>query len=311
MPKKPMSSRASGAGMPLSHMALAIFVVAIWGTNFVVIHVGLAYFPPFTFAALRFALASLPLLAFVPRPRTPTRMIIAYGLLIGVGQHGLTLYAMHGHISAGLASLIIQGQAIFTILLALLISGERPRAGNFVALGLCIVGIGLIAGHIGGDADVLGLSLVLTAALSWAGGNLVAKHAGAVDMVALVVWSSLAALPPLAGAALAFEGPTLIWQSLANANVYAWAALAWQSFGNSLFGYAAWNWLIARHRAADVAPMGLLVPVFGMSATALLLGETMPPWKLAAAALVLAGLGVNIWVSRRTIGVARRAGVAL
>jgi len=295
--------------MPLSHTALAIFVVAIWGTNFVVIHVGLAHFPPFTFATLRFALASLPLLAFVPRPRTPIRMIAAYGLLIGVGQHGLTLYAMHGHISAGLASLLIQGQAVFTILLALLISGERPRVGNFVALGLCIVGIGLIGGHVGGDADVLGLSLMLTAALSWAGGNLVAKQAGSVDMVGLVVWSSLAALPLLLGAALAFEGPTMIWQSLTDADVYAWATLPWQSFGNSIFGYAAWNWLLARHRAADVAPIGLLVPIFGMSATALLLGEAMPPWKLAAAALVLAGLCVNIWASRRPIAVAVNDGI--
>jgi len=287
--------------MPLSHTALAIFIVAIWGTNFVVIHAGLLQFPPFTFAALRFALVSLPLLAFVPRPPVPLRAITAYGLFIGVGQHGLTLYAMHGHISAGLASLLIQAQAIFTIILAFLISGERPRVGNFVALGLCIAGVGFIGGHIGGDADVLGLSLLLVAALSWAGGNLIAKHAGPVDMVGLVVWSSLAAVPPLAGAALASEGPGAIGQSLVHANLYGWAALAWQSFGNSIFGYAAWNWLLTRHRAADVAPMGLLVPVFGMSATALLLGEAMPPWKLAAAGLVLAGLGVNIWTSRRAI----------
>ena len=287
--------------MPLSHVALAVFIVAIWGTNFVVIHVGLLQFPPFTFAVLRFALVSLPLLAFVPRPAVRLRVIVAYGLFIGVGQHGLTLYAMHGHITAGLASLLIQGQAIFTIILAFLISGERPRLGNFAALGLCIAGVGLIGGHIGGDADMLGLSLLLAAALSWAGGNLVAKHAGAIDMVGLVVWSSLAAVPPLLGAALAFEGPGTIGQSLGHANLYGWAALAWQSFGNSIFGYAAWNWLLTRHRAADVAPMGLLVPVFGMSATALLLGEAMPPWKLAAAALVLAGLGVNVWASRRNI----------
>jgi len=287
--------------MPLSHTCLAVFIVAIWGTNFVVIHVGLSQFPPFTFAALRFVLVSLPLLAFIPRPAVPRRTIVAYGLLIGVGQHGLTLYAMHGHITAGLASLLIQGQAIFTIILAFLISGERPRVGNLVALGLCIAGVGLIGSHIGGDADMLGLSLLLAAALSWAAGNLVAKQAGAVDMVGLVVWSSLAAVPPLVGAALAFEGPAIIGQRLVHANGYGWAALAWQALGNSIFGYAAWNWLLTRHRAADVAPMGLLVPVFGMSATALLLGEAMPPWKLAAAGLVLAGLGVNIWASRRGI----------
>ena len=73
-----------------------------------------------------------------------------------------------------------------------------------------------------------------------------------------------------------------------------WAAVAWQSWGNSLFGYAAWGWLLARHPAATITPMALLVPVFGMGASTWWLGESLPSWKLLAAALVMGGLAVNL-----------------
>lgn len=291
--------------MPLAHVALAVLVVAIWGTNFVVIHVGLAQFPPFTFAALRFLLASLPLLWFVPRPHVPAKILLAHGLLNGIGQFGLMLYAIAGHISPGLASLLIQTQAFFTIGLAIWLAGERISAGNLAALALCVAGVALIAGHIGGGADALGILLVLGAALSWAGCNMIVKRAGAVDMLGLVVWSSLVSTLPLFGVALVLEGPAAVGGGIAGATLAGWASVLWQSFGNAIFGYAVWNWLLVRHSAAMVAPMGLLVPIFGMSASALLLAEPMPGWKLWAALLVLTGLAANLlaarWRARREI----------
>jgi O-acetylserine/cysteine efflux transporter len=297
--------------MPPAHIALAVIVVAIWGTNFVVIKIGLAHFPPFTFAALRFALASLPVLCFVPRPRIAFTQLAAYGMLIGVGQFGLMLYAIAGHISPGLASLLIQTQAFFTVGLAALIAHERIRAGNLAALALCAVGVALIAANTGGDADPIGIVLVLGAALAWAGGNIVAKQAGAIDMLGLVVWSSLIAAGPLFVAALLIEGYPAVSTSIAHAGTVAWMTLIWQAFGNTTFGYGAWNWLLSRHRAADVAPMGLLVPIFGMSAASWFLAESMPLWKVGAGALVLAGLGVNLMASRGAAPAAPTGGSAV
>jgi O-acetylserine/cysteine efflux transporter len=294
----------AGPGMPIAHLLLALLVVAIWGTNFVVMDVGLSYFPPLTFAGLRFALASLPLLLFVPRPRIALAQLASYGLLSGVGQFGLMLYALSGHISPGLASLLIQAQAFFTVGLASLLARESVRAGNLAALALCAVGVLLIAANMGGDADLTGILLVLGAALSWAGANIVVKRAGAINMFALVVWSGPIAAGPLLALALLLEGYPAMAGSVANADGVAWATLLWQCLGNALFGYAAWNWLLSRHPAAEVAPMGLLVPIFGLSASAWFVGEPMPPWKLAAAALVLAGLGINLAASRRAANLA-------
>jgi O-acetylserine/cysteine efflux transporter len=117
-------------------------------------------------------------------------------------------------------------------------------------------------------------------------------------MLGVVVWSSVFALPPLLALSLLAEGPARMAQGLAAADAGVWAAVVWQAVGNSLFGYAAWGWLLARHPAATVAPMALLVPVFGMGASALLLGEGLPAWKLGAAALVLSGLALNLFGPR-------------
>ncbi|MCH8686486.1 EamA family transporter [Pedomonas mirosovicensis] len=285
----------SRASLSFPHFLLALAIVAVWGTNFVVIRFGLNHLPPLLFAALRFAFAFFPTALFVRRPKVPLGKLAAYGLAIGAGQFGLLFIAMKGYISPGLASLVVQSQAFFTIGLAILLIGERLRAHQWVAVGMAASGIGLIAWMGGGDATLLGLALVLLAGLSWAAGNLIARSTPGVNMVAYVVWSSLFAIPPLVILSLVFEGPQAIMTGLTQADAATWGAVLWQTIGNSLFGYAAFGWLLSRYPAATVAPMSLLVPVFGMGASAWWLGESLPAWKLAAAAIVLGGLAVNLF----------------
>lgn len=282
------------ASLPLRHFLLALAVVAVWGTNFVVIKLALGHMPPLLFATLRFTLAVLPALFFLPRPNVAWSNLAAYGLLIGVGQFGLLFVAMNGHISPGLASLVIQVQVFFTIGLAMRLSGERLQVVQWLALALATGGIATIVLHTDGSTTVLGLAMILLAALAWAGGNIVSRNAGRVNMVAYVVWSSLFAVPPLAALCLALEGWDAVAAGLQSADATTWAAVAWQAWGNSLFGYAAWGWLLGRYPAATITPMALLVPLFGMGSSALLLGESLPGWKLAAAALVMGGLAMNL-----------------
>jgi hypothetical protein len=170
--------------LPLRHFLLALAVVAVWGTNFVVIRVALDHLPPLLFATLRFTLVLLPMAFFVKRPAVSWKNLAAYGVLIGAGQFGLLFVAMKGHISPGLASLVVQTQVFFTIGMAMKISGEKVQPFQIVALLLAASGIVLIAAHGGGAATPLGVLLILLAAASWAGGNIVARagrhgeHAG-------------------------------------------------------------------------------------------------------------------------------------
>ena len=277
-----------------SHLLLALSVVAIWGTNFVVIRWGLDGLPPFLFATLRFALSALPWLLFIRRPAVPWRKLAAFGVLLGVGQFGLLYLAIQGRITPGLASLVVQMQVFFTIGLSLALLGERVRRYQVAGMALAVAGLGLIAAHLDATLTAAGLALVLAAAFFWACANMVAKSAGRVDMLAFMVWSSLFAVPPLLALSWWLEGPALMVGSLRAASAGVWASVLWQAIGNSLYGYGVWNWLLARHPAATVAPLALLVPVFGMGASTALLGEPLPPWKLGAGALVMGGLAVIV-----------------
>ena len=286
------------ASLPFSHFLLALAVVSIWGTNFVIIKYALADLPPLLFAALRFSLALIPAMFFLRRPAVKLGNLALYGLLIGVGQFGLLYLAIDGHISPGIASLVVQTQVFFTIGLAMRLDGEQVRAFQWLALVLAGGGVLNILWHTDGTTTPLGIALVLLAALAWAGGNLAARHGRPESMLAYVVWSSAFAIPPLFILAFIYEGTSAILTGLRQADLATWAAVVWQSWGNTLFGYVAWGWLLARHPAATVTPMALLVPVFGMGASALLLGEALPGWKLLSAALVMAGLALNLFWPR-------------
>jgi O-acetylserine/cysteine efflux transporter len=287
--------------MPPTHLLLALAVVFVWGTNFVVIKWGLAEFPPFVFASLRFLLCVLPWIFFIRRPRASWGKLAAFGVLLGAGQFGLLFLAMRSDITPGLASLIIQVQVFFTIGMAVALQGDRIGASQVMALGLAVAGVALIGWHAvsdGASITPVGLGLVLAAAASWAGANMVVRSVGKVDALAFVVWASPFALPPLFALAFAVHGPDAVTHAISEATWAGWAAVLWQAVGNTLFGYSVWNWLLARHPAATVAPTALLVPVFGFGASAWLLAEPLPAWKLAAAALVMGGLALNLYAPR-------------
>jgi O-acetylserine/cysteine efflux transporter len=285
-----------------SHLLLALGVVFVWGTNFVVIRWGLDGLPPFLFATLRFGFSALPWLLFIRRPAVPWHKLAAFGVLLGVGQFALLFLAMRADISPGMASLVVQVQVFFTIGLSLLALGERVRGFQLIGLLLAVAGLVVIATHLDASITGKGLLLVLGAAFFWACANMVVKSTGRIDMLGFMVWTSLFATLPLLALSCWLEGPALMAASLRQASAAVWACVLWQALGNTLFAYGAWNWLLTRHAAATVTPLALLVPVFGMAASALSLGEPLPPWKLAAGGLVLCGLAVIVlWPRWRAV----------
>lgn len=285
-------------------ITLAFLVVAVWGTNFVVIKYGLRDFPPFLFATLRFFFSALPFVFFLPRPRTPWRWIVLYGVFLGAGQFGLLFHAMRADIAPGLASLVIQAQVFFTIALAAWIFRERLTTVTLAGSALGAAGLAMIASKLDGSATPMGIVTVLGAALCWACANIVGKKGVAqarepYGMLAFIAWASIFAVPPLLLLTAIFEGPRSGSQAIAAAHLDAWLAVAWQVVGNTLFGFAAWSYLLARYDSAVVTPYALLIPVFGMGSSALALGEPLPAWKLAGGALVMAGIATIVLAGPR------------
>ena len=276
----------------------------MWGTNFVVIRKGLDELPPFAFATLRFAACALPFAFFVRKPDVAWRWLALYGALLGAGQFGLLFYAMRADISPGMASLVIQVQVFFTIGLSMWLFHERAKPATWLGTLLAAAGLAVIGWHLDATITAKGVAIVVCAALGWAAANIVVKRAARgskapIPMVGFMVWSSIFAVPPLLALSLAFEGWEAAAAAVARASPGAWAAVAWQAVGNTLFGYAAWSWLLTRYDAAVIAPYALLIPIFGMGSSALLLGEALPAWKLVAAAMVLGGITLITFVGRR------------
>jgi len=197
---------------------------------------------------------------------------------------------------------VVQMQVFFTIGLAMWRTGERLKPHQLAAFALALAGMGVIAAHNGQGTTILGVGLVLTAAMGWALGNQAGREAGPVNMLAYVVWAALFAVPPLLVLSLLLEGPAAIAAGIHHASLTTWAAVAYQSAGNTMFGYACWAWLLSRYPAATVAPMSLLVPVIGFASSAIILGEPLPLWKIGATLLIMAGLAVNLlWRPKKSM----------
>jgi O-acetylserine/cysteine efflux transporter len=278
--------------MPRRHALIASAVAAVWGINFVVIHVGLESFPPLLFAALRFALVALAL-PFVPRPGVPARYVVAVGLFLCAGQFGLLFVAIDRGMPAGLASLVLQLQAAFTVGLAVLFLHERPRAGQLAGGALAFAGIAIIAAGRASAVPLGALVLTVGAAFSWGVGNIFTRKARSPHPLGLLVWASL--VPPLPLAMLSFLTERGDAVSLDAGGVLAILyVVVLSTFG----GFGGWAWLMSQHEASSVAPFTLLVPVFGIGAAWLALGEVPTVAELAGAAVVLGGIALTVGLTR-------------
>lgn len=287
--------------MPPRDVLTALFVVVVLGSNFVAIKVGLEQVPPLLLTGLRFLFAAVPAVSLVRPPKAPARLVVAFGFALGVVQFGLLFVAIRLGMPAGLSSLVIQLQVFFTIALAYVLLGERPT--RFQVLGglVAAAGVAVIAVWKAQGATLLPLLLVVGAAMAWASANTIVKRAGRIDMLALMVWGSLVAPPPLFALSLVIEGPEAVLGALTHPTWRSVAAIAFLAYPTTLLAFALWNRLLSRYPAAAVTPFALLVPVAGIASTSFLLGEAFGTVELAGAALVLAGLALNVWgATRRT-----------
>ena len=284
-------------------LALALLVIVVWGVNFAVIKVGVVGVPPLLLGALRFVLAAFPALLLFKAPRVPLRWYLAYGLTISVGQFAFLFSAIHVGMPSGLASLVLQSQSFFTLLLASWWLRERwqghQMAGLLLALaGLVLIGVAHGALTTGASLPLLGFGLTLLAALSWACGNIVTRvvsRYGPMNQLAFVVWASLVPPLPFLALSLWLEGPDAINQALTHLTAGTLAAVAYLAWMATLLGYGLWTYLMSRYPTNRVAPFTLLVPLVGLSTGWLVFGETLGPLHWAGGALLMLGLLMNVF----------------
>ena len=280
---------------------LALLVVVVWGLNFVVIKVGLHNMPPLMLAGLRFLLVAFPAIFFIARPKIPLSLLLGYGLTISFGQFAFLFSAIKFGMPAGLASLVLQAQAFFTIILGAFAFGERLHGKQLVGIALAVFGVlVLIEASLNGQhVGMLGFMLTLAAALSWACGNIfnkkIMQHTARPAVMSLVVWSALIPIIPFFLASALLDGPTQIVQSLVAIDMTTILSLVYLAFVATIVGYGIWGALLGRYETWRVAPLSLLVPVVGLASAAVLLDETLSGLQLLGALLIMAGLYINVF----------------
>ncbi|MFB4341720.1 EamA family transporter [Pantoea sp. CS_6] len=282
---------------------LALCVVIAWGVNFVVIKLGLHNMPPFLLAGLRFALVAFPALLLVRRPAVPVKWLLLYGMTISFGQFAFLFLSIKLGMPAGLASLILQAQAFFTLLLGALFLAEKLRWNHIAGMLIATSGIFLLAtsGMAGQSAAGITLTtmmLMLAAAFSWGLGNItnkiITRHYP-VPVMSLVVWSALVPVVPFFACSLLFEGRSAIITSLTHIDLQTVMALIYLAFVATIMGYGIWSTLLSRYETWRVAPLSLLVPVVGIVSAALVLGETLSRQQIVGAVIIIVGLLVNMF----------------
>jgi O-acetylserine/cysteine efflux transporter len=283
------------------HIFLAVLVAVIWGIAFIATKVALESFSPPQLTALRFLIAAVPVL-FVARPPITWPVLWAVGLALFAGQFLFQFFGIANGMPPGLAAIVVQTQALFTILFAGVVLKEKPTGRQLSGTAVAFAGLVVVAMTVGRDLTTIGLCLTTMSAISWGIGNVLVKRLPNVDMLSLMVWLSL--VPPLPALALsiALDGPTSIVGAITHASWLAVAATLYLGLVATVFAYAIWGSLLRRYSAATVTPFALLAPFVAAYASSLVFGESFGALRLTGMGLVLLGLAVIVLPLERLTG---------
>jgi O-acetylserine/cysteine efflux transporter len=276
---------------------LAVLVAVIWGLAFVASRLALDELSPALMTAMRFAIAAVPSL-FVRRPNVPWTVLIAISGTLFLGQFLAQSWAIAHGVPVGLASVIVQSQALFTVAFAAAAFREIPAGLQVAGIGVAAIGLLMICGTVGFDFSVGAFAVLMISPVSFAIGNLLLRQAREVPMFDLFAWLCLVPPLPLVALAFAVDGAQATWHSLWQMSLTGWASMLFVGAISTSIAYWLWGRLLRDHTAAQVVPFALLVPFVGAAASSVVFGETFGALRLAGMITVVGGIAVMLLSKR-------------
>ena len=277
---------------------LAVLVAVIWGLGFVASRLALDELSPALMTMMRFAIAAVPCL-FVRRPNVPWTVLIAISGTLFLGQFLAQSWAIAHGVPVGLASVIVQSQALFTVAFAAAAFREIPTGMQVAGIGVAAIGLLMISGTVGFDFSVGAFAVLMISPVSFAIGNLLLRQARDVPMFDLFAWLCLVPPLPLLALALAVDGPQATWHALWQMSLTGWGSMFFVGVISTCIAYWLWGRLLRDHTAAQVVPFALLVPFVGSAASSIVFGETFGPLRLTGMVTVVGGIAIML-LSKRT-----------
>jgi O-acetylserine/cysteine efflux transporter len=278
-------------------VSLAVMVAVTWGFGFVASRLALDELSPALMTAMRFAIAALPCL-FLRRPNVSWRVLIAISGTLFLGQFLAQSWAIAHGVPVGLASVVVQSQALFMVAFAAVAFREIPTRMQIAGVAIAAIGLLMICGTVGFDFSVGAFAVLLISPVSFAIGNLLLRQARDVAMYDLFAWLCLIPPLPLLALALAVDGPRATWRSLEHMSPTGWISMLFIGAITTSIAYWLWGRLLRDYTAAQVVPFALLVPFVGAAASSVVFGETFGPLRLAGMITVVGGIAVMLLSKR-------------
>ncbi|MGK4441712.1 EamA family transporter [Yersinia proxima] len=297
--------------MKFTDFLIALLITAIWGVNFSIIKLGLITVDPLILAGIRFTLCALPAVFFIKKPDTSWRYIIGYGLLFGIGLWGIVNLGIKAGISAGIASLVLQFGAFFTMVLGAFLFHENLSKYQYIGIFVALLGLTSIIFISDGSVTFIGLAMVLCGAVVWGLVSIIIKKSDTKQVFSFLVWSSLFSPIPLFILSYLFNGPSGFTELAIHFNTTTLFSILFQVYPNTLFAYWVWNSLLTKYPVSVVAPLSLLVPIFGMLGSVMIFNESIPSGKIIAMVFIISGLIIGLYGKRLMGRLKRKSSVTL
>ncbi|MFL4556735.1 EamA family transporter [Yersinia kristensenii] len=297
--------------MKLTDFLIALLITAIWGVNFSIIKLGLITADPLILAGIRFALCALPAVFLIKKPDTSWYYIIGYGLLFGIGLWGIVNLGIKAGVSAGIASLVLQFGAFFTMLLGAFLFREKLSKYQYIGIVVALLGLTSIIFVSDGSVTIVGLAFVLCGAVVWGLVSIIIKKSNTKQVFSFLVWSSLFSPIPLFLLSYLFNGASGFTELASQFNATTLFSILFQVYPNTLFAYWIWNSLLTKYPVSVVAPLSLLVPIFGMLGSVMIFNESIPTGKIVAMVFIISGLIIGLYGKRLIDRLKRKSSVAL
>lgn len=280
--------------MKKSDLLLGIIVMIVWGLNFSVIKMGVNEIDPLLLTAFRFTLAAFPALLFVKKPNVPWRYLIAYGWIFAIGVWGMATWSIDAGLSAGMASVLLQMNVAIGLFLGYFILKESLPFNKILGAAIALGGLLLSLTVTDGSVTQQGLFLILLAALAWSTASIIIKKSNTKQVFAFSLWAMACAPAPLFLIVYLQSGSDAFIQLPNQLNGHVIFSVLFQAYPVTLVGYWIWNRLLVSYPLTTVAPLTLLVPIFGLIGGVIFYQEEIGIIKLIASACVISGILIGL-----------------
>ena len=273
------------------HVIMALFVPLLWGLGFVFAKGALNHFPPILLMAFRFSLTALVLVWFTPLPVRKFFQLFKIAIVAAAIQYSLTFTGVKG-LEAGLASIIVQLEVPFLVILGALLLREKPGYKKWIGIAISFVGVAIMSQQDELSGSFISIALVLSGCFAWALGQVMIRKLKDVSGMQVTAWIAVFAAPQLFFMSAIFENGQL--EAIKTANPLVWWTVLYLGLIMTCLGYYFWNTLIRHHDVSKVAPFLLLLPVFSVLGGNVFLGEAITLEKFYGGATILLGIGVIV-----------------